>query len=143
VNLILFSVRTQDGTPATFCSVQHCLVTPVLLDVTFVRPFSHGSGVWEGGFPSRDAKTTHASPALRNKCRTLLCSCFFCPCLVSLVATPPSSVSLYSVLFRLILSRPIFDTYCVRGGIPPPPPPVTTDIHKLSCTLPRGRLANF
>ena len=95
--------------------------------------------VAEGGVPSRDAKSTHASPALRNKCRTLLCSCFYCPCFVSLVSTTPSSVSFYS-LFLLILSRPIFDAYCVRDRLPPPASNWCSQVELHASSRPFGEL---
>ena len=116
----MYSVRTQDVTIAPFCSVQNCLVTPVLLDSTFVSPFSHGCR--RGGF----------QVVMRNlRMRRLHCATSVAPCcaLVSaalalyrwLRPTTPSSVSFYSGLFLLILSPSHFRRVLRQRPFPPNP----------------------
>jgi hypothetical protein len=65
-------------------------------DVSFRGRVSHVGR----GRSTRDAITAHAPLSLRNKwCRTLLCICFFFPCLVSFVAIRPSSASFLFLSF--------------------------------------------
>lgn len=139
VNLILPSVHMQDRTPATFCSDQPCLVTPVLLDVTFVRPFSHGSK-WGG-----------SQVVMRKlRMRRLYCATSVAPCcaLVSSALTSYRWFRLHRQVYRFILSFflvffPVpFSTRTASEAafLTPPAPP--RDVQKLSCTPPGGRLVN-
>jgi len=137
VNAVVYSLLTQDETITTFCGVQTCLVTPALLDSTFVSPFSHGSR--KGGF----------QVVMRNlRMRRLHCATSVAPCyaLVSTALALYRWFRLHHQVYRFIpffsLFFPVpFSTRTASETVSPHPH--QTDVHKSSCTPPRGRLANF
>jgi len=131
---VSYSVCTQGVTISTFFSVQTCLVTPVLLDSTFVSPFSHGS--WRGGSKSRcEIYACVACTAQQVSHLAVLLFLLPLPCIVGCDYT-----------VKCIVLFPTFSSYSFpshfRRVLRQSPPPAT-DIHESSCTLPRGRLANF
>jgi hypothetical protein len=101
VNALVYSVLTQDETIASFCSVQTCLVTPVLLDSTFVSPFSRGS-TEGGGFQV---------VVMRNlRMRRLHCATSVAPCSALVFAAPALYrwLRLHRQVYRFIPDLSVF-----------------------------------